>query len=68
MFVDMENYNSEERGGERLRYSSIQSVLQGLWIFMYLGRQEVETVFHVEDGGHRLIVGFGKVYALKRLM
>ena len=60
----MENFNSEERGGERLRYSTIQSVLQGLWIFMYAGKHEAETVFHVEDGGQRLIVGFGKVYAL----
>ena len=64
MFVDLESFDSEARGNQRLRYSTVLNVLQGLWIFMYAGRREVETVFHVEDGGQRLIVGFGKVYNL----
>ena len=32
---------------------------------MYVGRREAETVFHVEEGREGLIVGFGKVYALR---
>ena len=62
VFLDMENFDSAARGDERLRYSTIEGVLQGLWIYMYQGRRETDTVFHIEDGGHRLVVGLGKVY------
>lgn len=62
VFLDLENYDSFDRGHQRLRYSTIESVLQGLWIFLYQGRRELDAVFHIEDGGHRLVVGFGKVY------
>ena len=64
VFLDMESFDEKGRSEERLRYSTVQSVLQGLWIFLYAGRREVETVFHVEDGGHGLVVGLGKVYNL----
>ncbi|CAF9931471.1 MAG: hypothetical protein HETSPECPRED_007882 [Heterodermia speciosa] len=65
VFVDIESFDSVSRGHERLRYSSLGSVLQGLWVFMYLGRRETETVFHVEEGRQGLVVGFGKVYSLR---
>ncbi|KAL8793897.1 MAG: hypothetical protein Q9195_003516 [Heterodermia aff. obscurata] len=64
VFVDIESFDSFDRSDKRLRYSSTASVLQGLWIFMYVGRREAETVFHVEEGRQGLVVGFGKVYAL----
>ena len=51
------------RGAQRLRYSTIQHALQGLWLFLYQGRREMETIFHIEDG--TLIVGFGKVYGFE---
>ena len=56
----MDNFDSVGRGDQRLRYSTIQNVLQGLWLFSYQGRREMDTLFHIEDGV--LIVGYGELY------
>ena len=54
--------DADARSNRRFRYSTLQSTLQGLWIFLYEQRRSMEAVFHVEDGGQRLMVGFGKVW------
>ena len=55
------------RSGFKLRYSTVNSILQGLWDFMYIGRHEFEIMFKVEDKARQTrregeeLVGLGKV-------
>ncbi|KAL8793901.1 MAG: hypothetical protein Q9195_003520 [Heterodermia aff. obscurata] len=55
------------RSDVKLRYSTVNSVLQGLWYFMYRAGHEFEIIFKVEDKARQTrregeeLVGLGKV-------
>ena len=57
----------DARSDFKLRYSTVESVLQGLWLFMYRGGHEFEMIFKVEDKARETrregeeLVGLGKV-------